>query len=109
MARDVGLKLHVSLCFHAAKQAKIELPNWVSKIGEAQPNIFTDRSGRRYKECMLLAVDDLHVLYGKTLVQVYQEFLESFKSSFSNLMGSTIVVSFKSSFSNLNPCHLFIC
>ncbi|XP_010245368.1 PREDICTED: inactive beta-amylase 9-like [Nelumbo nucifera] len=92
MVRDAGLKLRVSVCFHAAKQAKIELPGWVSKIGEAQPDIFfTDRSGRRYKECLSLAVDDLPVLDGKTPVQVYQEFLDSFKSSFSNLMGSTIV------------------
>ncbi|XP_019056172.1 PREDICTED: inactive beta-amylase 9-like [Nelumbo nucifera] len=75
MVRDAGLKLRVSLCFHVAKQAKIELPDWVSKIGEAQPDIFTDRSGRRYKECLSLAVDDLSVLDGKTLVQVYQEFL----------------------------------
>ncbi|XP_019052237.1 PREDICTED: inactive beta-amylase 9-like [Nelumbo nucifera] len=76
MVRDAGLKLHVSLCFHAAKQAKIELPDWVSKIGEAQPDIFfTNRSRRRYKECLSLAVDDFPVLYGKTLVQVYQVFL----------------------------------
>nr|DAD23754.1 TPA_asm: hypothetical protein HUJ06_025217 [Nelumbo nucifera] len=82
MVRDAGLKLRMSLCFHAAKQAKIELLDWMSKIGEAQPDIFfTDRSGWCYKECLSLV----------TLVQVYQEFLESFKSSFSNLMGSTIV------------------
>jgi hypothetical protein len=37
-----------------------------------------------------LAVDELPVLDGKTPVQVYQEFCESFKASFAPFMGSTI-------------------
>jgi hypothetical protein len=39
-----------------------------------------------------LAVDEVPVLNGKTPVQVYQEFCESFKSSFSHFFGSTITV-----------------
>ncbi|GLT61071.1 hypothetical protein SLA2020_338030 [Shorea laevis] len=91
MVQEVGLKLHVSLCFHASKQTKISLPDWVSRIGESQPGIFfTDRAGQQYKECLSLAVDDLPVLDGKTPIQAYHEFCESFKSSFSPFMGSTI-------------------
>jgi len=91
MVQNAGLKLHVSLCFHASKQHKLSLPEWVSRIGESEPSIFfTDRAGRQYKECLSLAVDDLPVLDGKTPVQVYREFCESFKSSFSSFMGSTI-------------------
>ncbi|XP_062176191.1 inactive beta-amylase 9 [Alnus glutinosa] len=91
MVQKVGLKLHVSLCFHASKQTKISLPDWVSRIGESQPGIFfTDRAGQHYKECLSLAVDDLPVLDGKTPIQVYHEFCENFKSSFSPFMGSTI-------------------
>lgn len=91
MVQKVGLKLHVSLCFHASKEPKIPLPEWVSKIGEANPNIFfTDRSGHHYKDCLSLAVDDLPVLNGKTPIEVYQEFCQNFKSSFSHFMGSTI-------------------
>ncbi|KAM4116275.1 hypothetical protein ACJW30_02G037000 [Castanea mollissima] len=91
MVQNAGLKLHVSLCFHASKQHKISLPEWVSRIGESEPSIFfTDRAGKQYKECLSLAVDDLPVLDGKTPVQVYREFCESFKSSFSSFMGSTI-------------------
>lgn len=93
MVQEVGLKLHVSLCFHASKQTKISLPEWVSRIGESQPGIFfTDRAGQQYKECLSLAVDDLPVLDGKTPIQAYHEFCESFKSSFSPFMGSTITV-----------------
>ncbi|XP_042474969.1 inactive beta-amylase 9 [Macadamia integrifolia] len=92
MVRDAGLKLRVSLCFHASKQPKIPLPTWVSRIGGAQPSIFfTDRSGRQYKDCLSLAVDDLPVLDGKTPLQVYQEFSQGFKSTFSDLLGSTIM------------------
>ena len=92
MVQKVGLKLHVSLCFHGSKKPNIPLPKWVSQIGESQPSIFfTDRSGQHYKECLSMAVDNLPVLDGKTPVQVYQSFCESFKSSFSPFMGSTIM------------------
>lgn len=93
MIQKVGLKLHVTLCFHASKKPNIPLPKWVSQIGESQPSIFfTDRSGQNYEECLSLAVDNLPVLNGKTPVQVYQSFCESFKSSFSSFMKSTITV-----------------
>uniref|UniRef100_A0A7N0UGB0 Beta-amylase n=1 Tax=Kalanchoe fedtschenkoi TaxID=63787 RepID=A0A7N0UGB0_KALFE len=91
MVKKAGLKLHVSLCFHACKEAKIPLPKWVSKIGENHPDVyFTDRSGERYKECLSLAVDDVSVFEGKTGLQVYKEFCESFKVSFEPYLGSTI-------------------
>lgn len=91
MVQNAGLKLHVSLCFHASNQPRIPLPEWVSKIGESEPNIyFTDRYRQQYKDCISLSVDNLPVLNGKTPIQVYQEFCESFKSSFSNFLGSTI-------------------
>ncbi|AES64255.1 putative beta-amylase [Medicago truncatula] len=91
MIQKVGLKLHVSLCFHGSKKPNIPLPKWISEIGESQPSIFfTDRSGQVYKECLSLAVDNLPVLNGKTPVQVYQSFCESFKSKFSPFMKSTI-------------------
>lgn len=93
MVQKLGLKLHVSLCFHASKDAKILLPDWVSRIGESQPDVyFTDRSGQRYKDCLSLAVDDLPVLDGKTPIEAYAEFCESFKASFSPFIGSTITV-----------------
>ncbi|XP_057992557.1 inactive beta-amylase 9 isoform X2 [Hevea brasiliensis] len=92
MVQDAGLKLHVSLCFHANEELKIPLPEWVSRIGESDPGIFfADRSGHHFRECLSLAVDDLPVLDGKTPVQVYQQFCKSFKSSFSGFMGSTII------------------
>ncbi|CAA3027333.1 inactive beta-amylase 9 [Olea europaea subsp. europaea] len=91
MVRKTGLKLHISLCFHASNEPKIRLPKWVSQIGESQPDIyFADRAGQPYKDCLSLSVDDLPVLDGKTPIEVYMGFFESFKSSFSAFMGSTI-------------------
>ncbi|KAG9139139.1 hypothetical protein Leryth_019113 [Lithospermum erythrorhizon] len=91
LVRKLDLKLHVSLCFHASKQPEISLPEWVAKIGESSPSIFfADRSGEQYKDCLSFAVDELPVLDGKTPVQVYRQFFESFKSVFSPFMGSTI-------------------
>eukprot|EP00262_Sarcandra_glabra_P014840 TRINITY_DN4431_c0_g1_i1.p1 TRINITY_DN4431_c0_g1~~TRINITY_DN4431_c0_g1_i1.p1 ORF type:complete len:542 (+),score=59.69 TRINITY_DN4431_c0_g1_i1:258-1883(+) len=91
MVRDAGLNLRVSLCFHASKSPAIPLPQWVSRIGETDPDIyFANRAGRRYKECLSLAVDDLPVLDGNSPMRVFEEFMESFKSSFSDFIGSTI-------------------
>lgn len=93
MVRKSGLKLHVSLCFHACKEENIALPKWVSDIGESEPDIFfADRSGKRYKDCLSFGVDDLPVFDGKTAIQVYQGFIESFKMVFAPFMGSTITV-----------------
>lgn len=93
MVQKAGLKLHVSLCFHASSQPRIPLPKWVTKIGESQSSIFfADHSGQHYQRCLSLAVDDIAVLDGKTPIQVYQGFCESFKSTFSPFMGSTITV-----------------
>lgn len=93
MVQKAGLKLHISLCFHASKEPKIPLPDWVSQIGESQPSIFfTNRSGEQCRDCLSLSVDDLPVLDGKSPIQAYGNFCESFKSSFSAFLGSTITV-----------------
>ncbi|KAI3505736.1 hypothetical protein L1887_27937 [Cichorium endivia] len=91
MIQKAGLKLHVSLFFHGSKHENIPLPKWVSEIGESEPDIFfADRSGKRYKDCLSFGVDDLPVFNGKTAINIYQGFIESFKNSFSSFMGSTI-------------------
>lgn len=91
MIQKLGLKLHVSLCFHASEEPKITLPEWVSRIGESDPSIFfKDQSGQNCKDCLSFAVTDAPVLDGKTPVQVYKEFCESFKATFSPFMDSTI-------------------
>ncbi|KAJ0768909.1 putative beta-amylase [Helianthus annuus] len=91
MIQKSGLKLHVTICFHASKEEDIQLPKWVSEVGESKRDIFfADRSGKRYKHCLSFGVDTLPVFDGKTAIEVYQGFIESFKTSFAPFMGSTI-------------------
>ncbi|KAL5701371.1 beta-amylase [Ranunculus cassubicifolius] len=91
MVQNVGLKLRVSIAFHGSKDLKVPLPQWISKIGESQPDIFfTNKSGERYEECLSFGVDVHPVLHGKSPMQVYEGFLESFRSTFSDFIGSTI-------------------
>ncbi|XP_076952476.1 inactive beta-amylase 9-like [Bidens hawaiensis] len=91
MVQKSGLKLHVSLCFHASKEDNIQLPKWVADIGELKPDIFfADRAGKRYKDCLSFGVDSLPVFDGKTAIELYQGFIESFKGAFAPFMGSTI-------------------
>ncbi|KAJ4882522.1 Inactive beta-amylase 9 [Raphanus sativus] len=87
IVKKVGLKLHASLSFHGSKHPEINLPDWVAKIGGIY---FTDRYGKQYTDCLSFAVDDVPVLDGKTPMEVYGGFCESFKSAFSDYMGSTI-------------------
>uniref|UniRef100_A0A1D1YDE4 Beta-amylase n=1 Tax=Anthurium amnicola TaxID=1678845 RepID=A0A1D1YDE4_9ARAE len=89
--RDAGLQVRASLYFHASAEPDIPLPQWVSAIGDADPDIFfTDRAGKRHRGCLSVAVDDLPVLQGKTPMQVYGDFLHSFRTTFSQFLGSTI-------------------
>ncbi|KAJ4908158.1 Inactive beta-amylase 9 [Raphanus sativus] len=92
VVKKVGLKLHASLSFHgSSKDTEIGLPDWVVKIGEAVPGMyFTDRYGKQYRDCLSFGVDDVPVLDGKTPMEVYGGFCESFKSAFSDYMGNTI-------------------
>ncbi|KAI4338502.1 hypothetical protein MLD38_023552 [Melastoma candidum] len=95
MVREAGLELHVTLCFHGCRQQQqpvISLPDWVMRVGEDESSsiFFTDRSGQQYKDCLSLAVDELPVLDGRTPMEVYHDFCESFKSSFSAYIGSPI-------------------
>lgn len=94
MIQETGLKIHVSLNFHASPAASILLPTWVSNIGKSNPDIyFADKEGRRSTEYLSLAVDDLPLLGGKSPLQVYEAFLRSFEASFRDLIGTTITVS----------------
>ena len=49
----------------------IPLPEWVTKIGQSNPDIFfTDREGRHNPECLSWGIDKERVLRGRTAVEV---------------------------------------
>lgn len=51
----------------------IPLPQWVTEIGQSNPDIyFTDREGRHNSECLTWGIDKERVLKGRTAVEVLQ-------------------------------------
>ncbi|WOK93572.1 chloroplast beta-amylase [Canna indica] len=91
MARDAGLRLRVSLHLHADRRPSLPLPQPVDRAVAANPDLlFTDRSGRRRPDCLSFAVEDLPVLDGKTPMEAYEEFFQSFRVAFADFIGSTI-------------------
>ncbi len=56
--------------------------------------VYTDKAGRRNPEYLSLGCDTLPVLKGRSPVQVYTDFMRSFRDTFANLLGDVIIVSF---------------
>ncbi|KVH89110.1 Glycoside hydrolase, catalytic domain-containing protein [Cynara cardunculus var. scolymus] len=61
----------------------IPLPKWVREIGQGNPDIyFTDRDGRRNPESLTWGIDKERVLKGRTAIEVYFEYMRSFRVEF---------------------------
>lgn len=96
LIESAGLKVQASVCFHGCSKLTdsciISLPPWILSIGNSNPDIFyTDRAGNRFTGCLSLAVDSLPLLGDRSPMQMYTEFLESFRETFSQYLGNTIV------------------
>lgn len=69
----------------------IPLPPWVLEEMSSNPNIvYTDRSGRRNPEYISLGCDTLPVLRGRTPIQVYTDYMRSFRQRFRDYLGNVI-------------------
>ncbi|KAF7827059.1 beta-amylase 7 isoform X1 [Senna tora] len=88
MVRGLKLKLQVMMSFHECggnfgDDVCIPTPHWVAEIGRSNPDIFfTDREGRRNPECLSWVIDKERVLRGRTAVEVYFDFMRSFRVEF---------------------------
>ncbi|XP_065878031.1 beta-amylase 8 [Euphorbia lathyris] len=97
MIREFKLKLQVVMAFHEfggsdSGVALISLPHWVLEIGKENPDIFfTDREGRRNTECLSWGIDKERVLKGRTGVEVYFDFMRSFRMEFDDLFTEDII------------------
>ncbi|KAF5827053.1 beta-amylase [Dunaliella salina] len=91
-----GLKVQAVMSFHAAggnvgDTCKIPLPRWVLEIGEQNKEIYyTDKSGYRNRECLSLGCDEVPIFWGRTPVQVYTDFIDTFCDKFQHLFGSVL-------------------
>ncbi|XP_009392820.2 beta-amylase 2, chloroplastic [Musa acuminata AAA Group] len=88
IVRQLKLKLQVVMSFHecggnVGDDVWIPLPHWVIEIGNSNPDIyFTDRAGRRNTECLSWGIDRKRVLRGRTAVEVYFDYMRSFRVEF---------------------------
>ncbi|KAL9664282.1 hypothetical protein QQ045_019681 [Rhodiola kirilowii] len=70
----------------------IPLPPWVLEEISKNPDlVYTDRSGRRNPEYISLGCDALPILRGRTPIQVYADYMRSFRNRFKDYLGGVIV------------------
>ncbi|XWS32187.1 hypothetical protein CRYUN_Cryun23aG0139100 [Craigia yunnanensis] len=97
MVRELKLKLQVVMSFHecgvnVGDDVCIPLPHWVAEIGRSNPDIFsTDREGRRNPECLSWGIDKERVLRGRTAVEVYFDYMRSFRVEFDEFFEDGII------------------
>ncbi|RWR87244.1 beta-amylase 8 isoform X1 [Cinnamomum micranthum f. kanehirae] len=97
VVRECKLKLQVVMAFHECGghgpgDMPISLPKWVLEIGKDNQDIFfTDREGRRNTECLSWGVDKERVLKGRTGIEVYFDFMRSFRTEFDDLFAEGLI------------------
>ncbi|XP_057997933.1 beta-amylase 2, chloroplastic isoform X3 [Hevea brasiliensis] len=80
----------------------IPLPEWVTEIGQTNPDIyFTDRKGRRNTECLTWGIDKERVLKGRTAVEAYFDYMRSFRVEFDEFFEGGIISEIEV---GLGPC-----
>ncbi|KAH8949020.1 hypothetical protein BDL97_10G008300 [Sphagnum fallax] len=90
IVRDAQLKLQVVMSFHqcggnVGDDVNISLPQWVLDVGKENPDVFfTDQNGVRNPECLTWGVDKRRVLRGRTGVEVYYDYMRSFRQNLSD-------------------------
>ncbi|XP_062205711.1 beta-amylase 3, chloroplastic-like [Phragmites australis] len=96
MVERAGLRLQAVMSFHqcggnVGDSCNIPLPPWVLEEMNSNPDIvYTDRSGRRNPEYISLGCDTLPVLKGRTPIQVYADYMRSFRDRFRDYLGNVI-------------------
>ncbi|EOX95969.1 Beta-amylase 2 isoform 3 [Theobroma cacao] len=107
IVRDLGLKLQVVMSFHecggnVGDNVHIPLPQWIREIGESNPDIyFTDREGKRNPECLTWGIDKERVLKGRTAVEVYFDYMRSFRVEFDEFFVDGVISEIEV---GLGPC-----
>eukprot|EP00210_Caulerpa_lentillifera_P006982 g6677.t1 len=101
--RSTGLKIQAILSFHACGDnvgdvVEIPLPQWVLDYGQTDPDIFlSDKprhhtSGQRNKEYLSLFADEVPALiYGRSPMECYSDFMIAFRDEFETDLVSLIV------------------
>ncbi|KAK9198262.1 hypothetical protein WN944_013446 [Citrus x changshan-huyou] len=96
MVQKHGLKLQVVMSFHqcggnVGDSCTIPLPPWVLEEISKNPDlVYTDKSGRRNPEYISLGCDTIPLLRGRTPIQVYSDYMRSFRERFRDYLGDVV-------------------
>ncbi|XP_024517073.1 beta-amylase 2, chloroplastic [Selaginella moellendorffii] len=97
IVKESDLKLQVVMSFHqcggnVGDDVNIPIPKWVLEIGKENPDIFfTDKHGHRNPECLTWGVDKERVLKSRTGLEVYFDYMRSFRQEFDDLFQSGVI------------------
>ncbi|KAI5066563.1 hypothetical protein GOP47_0019187 [Adiantum capillus-veneris] len=97
MVKKHGLKVQAVMSFHqcggnVGDSCFIPLPRWAVEEIDRDPDLaYTDKNGRRNYEYLSLGCDTMPVLKGRSPVQVYADYMRSFRDTFRNYLGDCIV------------------
>ncbi|XP_027345841.1 beta-amylase isoform X2 [Abrus precatorius] len=98
LVQECGLKLQAIMSFHqcggnVGDVVNIPIPPWVLNIGESDPDIFyTNRSGTRNIEYLTLGVDKQPIFHGRTAIEIYSDYMKSFRENMSDFLASGLIV-----------------
>ncbi|KAG1362588.1 Beta-amylase [Cocos nucifera] len=107
IVRELKLKLKVVMSFHECggnigDDVCIPLPHWVAEIGRSNLEIFfMDREGRQNPECLSWGIDKERVLRGRTALEVYFDYMRSFRVEFDEFFEDGIISEIEV---GLGPC-----
>ncbi|XP_031115046.1 beta-amylase-like [Ipomoea triloba] len=87
VVKKCGLKIQAIMSFHqcggnVGDNVYIPLPPWVLAVGDKNPDIFyTNKAGTRNPEYLSLGVDNQALFQGRTPIQMYSDFMVSFRDN----------------------------
>lgn len=92
MQHRVFRHLSTNLSIKYKLLTSLELP-FSPQEAEKNPEVlYTDQNGNRNGEYLSLGVDCLPLFEGRSPVQIYHDFMESFRDTFHQYLGDCIVV-----------------
>lgn len=98
LVEKCGLMIQAIMSFHQCggnigDAVYIPLPEWVLALGESNGDVFyTNRVGNRNPEYLSLGVDNQPLFDGRTAVEIYSDFMASFRENMSEFFDSGTIV-----------------
>ncbi|KAL7128845.1 hypothetical protein ABFS83_13G021400 [Erythranthe nasuta] len=98
LVRKCGLRIQAIMSFHQCggnigDGVYIPVPQWVLSVGEKDADVFyTNKSGNRNQEYLSLGVDNLPLFQGRTAVEMYRDYMISFKENMSDFLEDETII-----------------